>query len=276
MKYINELLDIVIIYYHRHCVIVIIDIENFIANTLNSNWSAGNKWVAWSAFWTGASWNMIDYIASSILSTGTWAWIYTFLITASFVPGTIRVHCALWPATRVRISKVVSLTRAHAVVTIGIGSTRWGVAWIGLLNRCYLHWNKIQINRKSWIIWVNVRILHSPTTGEHWVNGSPVYPVMQVQIGMWFWTLHSALKPQEPGHGSLHFSVIQAIVDGQSVLTTHSGLQLGGEPMKFCWQEHAGWLPTALHSELGPQGDGMHGLTGSTGWGGCPAKVKHG
>lgn len=79
------------------------------------------------------------------------------------------------------------------------------------------------------------------------------------------------MKPQEPGQGSLHFSVIQAMVEGQSVLTTHSGLQLGGDPMKLGRQEQAGWLPTARHSELGPQGEGIHGLTGSTGCGGCPA-----
>lgn len=65
---------------------------------------------------------------------------------------------------------------------------------------------------------------------EHSVKASPVKLAAQVQMGMWFCTLHSALKPHEPGQGSLHFSVIQAKFEGQSVFTTHSGLQFGGLP----------------------------------------------
>lgn len=38
------------------------------------------------------------------------------------------------------------------------------------------------------------------------------------------------LKPHEPSHGLRHFSAIHALSEGQSVFTTHSGLQLGGEP----------------------------------------------
>lgn len=65
----------------------------------------------------------------------------------------------------------------------------------------------------------------------HSVNASPVKLVAQVHIGIWFCTLHSALNPQEPGQGSLHFSVIHATFEGQSVFTTHSGRQFGGVPM---------------------------------------------
>lgn len=46
-----------------------------------------------------------------------------------------------------------------------------------------------------------------------------------------------------------------------SLLLTHSGLQFGGVPMYWAKQEHAGESPDTLHSELAPQGDGLHGLT---------------
>jgi hypothetical protein len=46
------------------------------------------------------------------------------------------------------------------------------------------------------------------------------------------------------------------------VLTTHSGLQFGGEPIFPGKHEQAGLSPTARHSELGPQGEGIHGFAG--------------
>lgn len=66
--------------------------------------------------------------------------------------------------------------------------------------------------------------------------------------------------PQEPGQGSLHFSLIQAKLLEHSELTTHSGRQLGGAPMYWRKQEHEGLPPMSRHSLLGPQGDGMHGF----------------
>lgn len=45
----------------------------------------------------------------------------------------------------------------------------------------------------------------------------------------------------------------------------HSGLQLGGKPVKDGKQEQDGVLPCTLHSEFGPHGDGMHGLVGGAG-----------
>lgn len=49
----------------------------------------------------------------------------------------------------------------------------------------------------------------------------------------------------------------------------HSGLQLGGEPIKSGIQEHEGLSPLTWHWAFGPQGDGTHGLTvgGSAGEG---------
>lgn len=55
---------------------------------------------------------------------------------------------------------------------------------------------------------------------------------------------------------------IQAKLNGHSLLVTHSGLQLGGIPLKSGKQEHEGDSPITLHAELGPQGEGSHGLTG--------------
>lgn len=62
-------------------------------------------------------------------------------------------------------------------------------------------------------------------------NGFPVYPSGQLHTGMWFVVIHLAPKPQEPGQGSLHFSLIHAILLGHSGFMVHSGLQLGGCPI---------------------------------------------
>lgn len=89
---------------------------------------------------------------------------------------------------------------------------------------------------------------------------SPSYPSGQVQIGTWFWTEHLAISPQAPIQGFLHLWFIQAAEWKQSELSTHSGLQFGGRPIKFNRQEHAGWEPITLHWELDPQGLGEHGF----------------
>jgi hypothetical protein len=96
-------------------------------------------------------------------------------------------------------------------------------------------------------------------------------------MGMWFWTRHSALKPQDPGHGSRHLLEMHACVGAQSVLTLHSGRQLGGDPTNSGRQEQDGTPPASLHSEFGPQGDGTQGLTGSwnTGGGGGGGGCVH-
>lgn len=62
------------------------------------------------------------------------------------------------------------------------------------------------------------------------MKGSPVKSGRHVHVGIWLCTWHWAFIPQEPGHGSRHFSEMQAVIGEQSVLTTHSGLQLGGIP----------------------------------------------
>lgn len=65
-------------------------------------------------------------------------------------------------------------------------------------------------------------------TGGGWlqyVNGSPVYPGMQVQEGKWLTTWQLAFWPQVPGQGSWHLFLMQALFEGQSELRTHSGRQ---------------------------------------------------
>jgi len=63
------------------------------------------------------------------------------------------------------------------------------------------------------------------------LKGSPEYPSEQVQAGVWLITVHRALMPQDPGQGSLHFSLIQALSLVQSELIEHSARQYGGDPM---------------------------------------------
>lgn len=73
--------------------------------------------------------------------------------------------------------------------------------------------------------------------------------------------MHSVFWP----HGLLwqgltHFWFIQALWGLHSELTIHSGLQFGGDPMKFVKHEHTGWLFTSLQTAFNPQGDGLHGF----------------
>lgn len=97
----------------------------------------------------------------------------------------------------------------------------------------------------------------------HCTNGSPVYPAMQAQIGVWLTTLQSALTPHESMQGSWHFWLIQANRLGHSLLAIHWGLQFGGLPMNSFKQEQDGVLLITWHCEFGPQGLGWQGFTGT-------------
>lgn len=109
------------------------------------------------------------------------------------------------------------------------------------------------VSLKHWNFW-NLRI------GKHLVNGSPVYLGGQLHIGLWLTTWHLAFNPQVPGQGSMHFWLTQAWFNGQSELTTHSGLHDGGVPIKLGTQVQTAWPFTALHWLFGPHGDGLHGF----------------
>lgn len=67
-------------------------------------------------------------------------------------------------------------------------------------------------------------IINSPIVW-HDINGFPVKPGLQPQIGLWFLTRHIALIPHVPEHGSLHFWFKHASFKLQSEFTMHSGLQ---------------------------------------------------
>ena len=66
--------------------------------------------------------------------------------------------------------------------------------------------------------------------GLQFVNGSPTYPSIHVQIGVWFMTLQTAFNPQDPGHGSVHLFRMQALLLAHSGFIVHSWRQLGGDP----------------------------------------------
>lgn len=88
-------------------------------------------------------------------------------------------------------------------------------------------------------------------------------------------TVHSAFVAHAPGQGSRHFWFTQARLLEHSLLVTHSGLQFGGTPTYAGKHEHDGVSPLTWHWALGPQGDGMHGLTGSGGlWAGTRTLKK--
>lgn len=95
------------------------------------------------------------------------------------------------------------------------------------------------------------------------MNGSPVYPSLQVQIGECAITWHRAPRPQAPSQGSRHLRSIQASCSLHSELTRHSGRHDGGEPT---WpdrhEQAAALLELTVHSLYGPQGDGEHGDCG--------------
>jgi len=104
--------------------------------------------------------------------------------------------------------------------------------------------------------------------GEQAVNGSPVWPSLQVQIGTWLMTWQLALVPHDPGQGSRQRWRTQACWLGQSALSTHSGRQFGGAPTWSGKQEHAGTPLSSWHCEFGPQGDGTQDGGGGVGAGG--------
>lgn len=108
-------------------------------------------------------------------------------------------------------------------------------------------------------------------TGRQTEKGSPVNPLRQVQMGLWLITWQSAFCPHVPGHGSAHFRLTHALRAGHSELTTHSGLQPGGEPTYSGRQEHIAWPLFTLHWLFGPHGDGLHGLVGTS----CTAKTNN-
>ena len=61
----------------------------------------------------------------------------------------------------------------------------------------------------------------------------------------------------------MHFWLMQVRSDWQSVLTVHSGRQLGALPIIFGLQEHCACPDITWHWELAPHGGGLQGFGGS-------------
>ena len=93
-------------------------------------------------------------------------------------------------------------------------------------------------------------------------------PLMHAHVARWFKTRHSALTPQRPGQGSMHFLFWQALSDGHSGFVVHSGLQATYGSPKYSgihWQAAARFL--SEHRALDPQGEGLQGWITSIGVG---------
>lgn len=58
-------------------------------------------------------------------------------------------------------------------------------------------------------------------------NGFPISPGGQLHIGLCKTTEHKALTPHDPGQGSTQACLRQALSNGQSASTIHSGRQAG-------------------------------------------------
>jgi hypothetical protein len=119
---------------------------------------------------------------------------------------------------------------------------------------------RLRLQNKFWNNFETTTLVVILRIGRHLMNGSPEYLGGQLQIGLWLTTWHLALMPQVPGHGSIHFWLTQAWFNEHSELVTHSGLQVGGLPMKPGTQEQTAWPLISLHWLLGPQGEGLHGF----------------
>lgn len=105
----------------------------------------------------------------------------------------------------------------------------------------------------------------SPITVQA-AKGSPLRPWGHLQMGLWLTTEHSALTPQLPGQGSLHFWLTQALESSQSELTTHSGRQVGGLPIKPSIHLQTAIPFTSWQWLFGPQGDGEQGFCIVSSW----------
>lgn len=98
---------------------------------------------------------------------------------------------------------------------------------------------------------------------KHLMKGSPVYPLTQLHIGLWFTTWQCALIPHIPGQGSWHFWLIHALSERQSELTIHSGRQFGGDPTQISRHVQTACPLNIRHVLYGPQGEGLQGSTDS-------------
>lgn len=151
-------------------------------------------------------------------------------------------------------------------LTVTIKTTWRRGAWIDGYRRLFLCWKD---DKKQFffvmviqLISVSLTLLNYSRLEIHWVKGSPVKSTGQEQIGLWLTTVHCALIPQVPGHGSIHFWLLQAMFAWQSELIIHSARQLGGVSKYPGIHEQTACSFIFRHWLFGPHGVGLHGSFG--------------
>lgn len=145
--------------------------------------------------------------------------------------------------------------------------------------RCSVHMEMVDISAQfveleiywqtdTYIFWIQIstRFVRLLFFGKHWINALPSVPSGQLHIGKWFIASHIAFRPHAPGQGSTHFLLRQALLCGQSLLSTHSGRQ---PVYGFPWYSGKHVQMPSLHKVLEPHGEGLHLSAGGIGSASC-------
>lgn len=101
--------------------------------------SAGDEGVTRRSRGTAARGDVVDDITHGCRAAGAGTRVYTALVAASSVAGTVGVHGALGPTAGVRVAEVVGLAAAGSVVADCVCATRRRVARVKPLWRRLLH-----------------------------------------------------------------------------------------------------------------------------------------
>lgn len=220
------------------------------------------------------------HMTLSIKSTSTSTWICTLFIDARFVTRAFGINHAFRSAVR-GTTNISGCTRTHRPIidhtTKRVGTTRWwyaGIVWDRRWFDCFKADAILMMDTNKSRLLLNLnwkqRKLILPSR-KHWTNGSPVNSGLQLQIGLWLTTRHSALKPQVPAHGSIHFWLTHDLSRAQSEEATHSGRQYGGCPIESGRHVHTGRSLRTRQLLYWPQGEGWQGFDGrcTLGGGSC-------
>lgn len=115
-------------------------------------------------------------------------------------------------------------------------------------------------------VWIDFFSFLRFSSLTHLINGSPLKPNSQLQIGLWLTTWQRACNPHTPSHGFLHFWFTHDRSSAHSELTKHSGRQFGGAPIISGKQLHTAWLFNSRHWLFRPQGIEAHGDSIGVAW----------
>lgn len=190
------------------------------------------EWIANISSRADAHRCVTNHATLGILCARIWTRIFAFIVYASKIAGAFRIWNAFGTTVWCRANKT------------GQTRTRW---WISNGSTFSIWSTGRRLARIYWILdWLlnyasgrqeNLLVLFQRTDwtdiliGWHITNGFPVYRFGQLQIGLWFTTIHFAPIPQVPTQGSRHFWFEHASVNGQSEFTVHSGRHVGGLPI---------------------------------------------